>query len=96
MATSRDALVGAAEIIGALDAWIRELGDGSVTFGRATATPGLVNVVPGRVDLVMDLRHPDGSILRDRISEAKSRIAAIAAAVKDIAPRPIPRLADAA
>ena len=35
--------------------------DGRVTFGYIHASPGSPNTVPGRVELTLDLRHPQGT-----------------------------------
>jgi allantoate deiminase len=58
MALRRDALAGAAEFILAAEA----LASGSpplvATVGRIAASPGAANVIPGRVELSLDVRHP--------------------------------------
>ena len=33
--------------------------DGRITFGYINATPGSSNTVPGRLELTVDIRHPD-------------------------------------
>lgn len=51
----RDALVGAAEAITAIERLARASG-GIATVGRIEARPGAVNVIAGRADLSLDLR----------------------------------------
>jgi N-carbamoyl-L-amino-acid hydrolase len=64
MEVRRDALVGAARMIGE----VRRIGvdhapDGRSTVGFVTVHPNSRNVVPGRVFLSVDLRHPDDGAL---------------------------------
>ena len=60
----RDALVGASELVVAIEALSKEL-DTIGTVGRLEAFPGGVNVIPGRVEFSLDLRaETDAS--RDR------------------------------
>ncbi len=64
MDVRRDALVGAARMIGE----VRRIGvdhapDGRSTVGFMTVHPNSRNVVPGRVFLSVDLRHPDDRAL---------------------------------
>lgn len=51
----RDALVGAAEAVSAIERLGRD-GGGIATVGRIEVWPGGVNVIPGRADLSLDLR----------------------------------------
>lgn len=39
--------------------------DARCTIGKIQAAPGSINVMPGRVTLTVDLRHPDDSVLSD-------------------------------
>lgn len=53
----RDALTGASEIVNSVERIARH--DGTIaTVGRLQVHPGAVNVIPGRVDLTLDLRAP--------------------------------------
>jgi allantoate deiminase len=54
----RDALVAAAEGIVSLTEFARGAGGGTATVGRVEAFPGVPTIVPGEVELVVDLRHP--------------------------------------
>ncbi|WP_121255035.1 allantoate amidohydrolase [Nocardioides ferulae] len=57
-ARRRDALVGASEIVTAVERLARATGEQGciATVGRLEVAPGAVNVVPGRADLSLDLR----------------------------------------
>ncbi|MCZ2860769.1 allantoate amidohydrolase [Blastococcus sp. VKM Ac-2987] len=63
----RDALVGAAEAVVAVER-IARAGDCIATVGRLEVRPGAVNVVPGRADLTLDLRAATDAD-RDRMWE---------------------------
>ena len=54
-ARRRDALVGAAEVVVAIERLARDSGC-LATVGRLEVRPGAVNVIPGRADLSLDLR----------------------------------------
>ena len=58
MAQRRDALVGAAMFVQAVDA-VRERPDLVATVGRLVVNPGAANVIPGEVKLSLDVRSPD-------------------------------------
>ncbi len=60
MRMRRDALSGAAEIVLAVEAYAKELGEPAVaTAGRIEVQPGLFNVVPGTCELWLEVRHVD-------------------------------------
>ncbi len=75
----RDALTGASEVVLAVE----RLGRGSeglATVGRLEVTPGAVNVVPGRVDLTLDVRAATDQA-RDALWESmRAEIEALCAA----------------
>lgn len=80
MPMRRDALAGAAEIVLAVEKVARENGtDGMVaTVGRIEASPGAINVIPGRVGFSLDLRSSTDALRRAavaRIEEEARRIA---------------------
>jgi hydantoinase/carbamoylase family amidase len=58
MDTRRDALVAASRAILEVTELTRTAG-GTATVGRIEARPGVVTIVPGSVELVLDLRHPE-------------------------------------
>lgn len=44
--------------------------DGRITFGYVHADPGSPNTVPGRLELTIDIRHPDDAHYHAMVSEA--------------------------
>lgn len=62
----KDAFVDAIEVCRGLADLCRDPSDVlRFTFGRFTVTPNAVTVVPGRVDMILDLRHPSqGELIR--------------------------------
>ena len=68
MRDRRDALAGAAQAIGALEAWARgaeaERGSAVLTVGRLDLEPNAINVIPGRASFSIDLRARSGGIPR--------------------------------
>jgi len=79
MTLRRDALAAAAEIIGMVEALAIDSGPPVVgTVGRLAPDPGMVNVVPGRVEMSVDLRHRTHDGLETLVSEFASRAHAIA------------------
>ncbi len=71
MDVRRDALWGAADLVSAVRALVRDTGGRAVgTVGRLVVSPGAANVIPGRVELVVELRSSDGRLLdalRERV-----------------------------
>lgn len=64
MNTRHDALVAAAELILGVNKIAKEQGDPSVgTVGRLTVEPNVINTIPGRVAMSVDLRHDDSNRL---------------------------------
>ncbi|WP_083586059.1 Zn-dependent hydrolase [Chelatococcus daeguensis] len=63
MSQRRDALVGAARIIGAVEAIARTHPPGVGTVGLVEVGPNSRNVIPGHVFLTVDFRHPDDAAL---------------------------------
>ncbi|UCE30752.1 MAG: hydantoinase/carbamoylase family amidase, partial [Burkholderiales bacterium] len=82
MGLRRDALLGAARLIEAVNRIaLAEAPDGRGTVGFLQVGPNSRNVVPGRVALSVDLRHPDldGLARMDRaLAEAAARAASSA------------------
>lgn len=73
MRVRKDALVGAAHVIGA----INKIGLDNQPFACATVgmvnnSPNSRNVIPGKVFFTIDLRHPDDKILSKMAAEAKA------------------------
>ena len=59
----KNALLGAARLIEAVDGVGRKHPPGVATIGRIENRPNSPNVVPGEVFFMVDLRHPDGGAL---------------------------------
>lgn len=76
----RDAMVGVAEMVGAVDRIGRETPGAVTTVGMARLHPNSRNVIPGEVFFTIDARHPDAAVL-------ESLDAAIREACADIAGR---------
>jgi allantoate deiminase len=58
MGLRRDALTGAAAFIVAVEAYARSRAPLVATVGCLSAHPGAANVIPGKVELSLDVRHP--------------------------------------
>ncbi|MFK4505886.1 allantoate amidohydrolase [Bradyrhizobium daqingense] len=79
MALRHDALTGAAECIGAIEAFCRADANGLVgTVGYIHATPGATNVIPGEVSFTIDMRAPTDMHRKRAVAEIVRQIEAIA------------------
>ena len=79
MGDRRDPMVAAAQVVVAVQARARATPGARATVGRLVPTPGGTNVIASRVDLWLDVRHPDGATahaLVEEIREIASRLAA--------------------
>ncbi len=76
----KDALLGAAELALEIERIAQRLGGGAVgTVGKLEVLPGGKNIIPGRADLICDLRAPNGELLTaidNEVVAAATRIAA--------------------
>jgi N-carbamoyl-L-amino-acid hydrolase len=63
MPLRRDALVAAARLITGVDELARGTADAVGTVGRIAAEPNIINTIPGKVTLSVDLRHPEPDTL---------------------------------
>ncbi len=68
----KNALLGAARMIDAIDAVGRKHRPGVATVGRIENRPNSPNVVPGEVFFMIDLRHPDGAALNSMESDVRA------------------------
>jgi N-carbamoyl-L-amino-acid hydrolase len=59
----KNALLGSARLVDAIDAIGRKHPPGVATVGRIENRPNSPNVVPGEVFFMVDMRHPDGRAL---------------------------------
>ena len=76
MRIRHDALVAAAEVVAGVRGIARQLGGDLVTtVGNLTVTPNIVNAIPGRVSLSIDMRDPRDATL-DRARPLLDRVVA--------------------
>jgi allantoate deiminase len=78
MISRRDALCVAAEFILTAERLAHEMPELVATVGQITASPGASNVIPGVVDLTLDLRHYDDAIRRSACGTLRAASALIA------------------
>jgi allantoate deiminase len=69
MGQRRDALVSAAQFVAAVRAVGRRIDGLRATIGRLLVEPGASNVIPGRVELSLDLRHVDDAVREAVLAE---------------------------
>jgi len=79
MQVRQDALLGAAHMVAA----VNRLGLGHPPHGRATVgklnvSPNSTNVIPGKVEFTVDLRHPDARVLATMHDALETELARIA------------------
>jgi allantoate deiminase len=68
MGLRRDPLAAAAEVMGIVEAEAAATGTSVGTVGQLGLMPGGINIIPGRVELSLDLRDIDGGV-RDRLED---------------------------
>nr|WP_044200430.1 allantoate amidohydrolase [Oscillochloris trichoides] len=73
-----DALCGASEFVGAVEAYAREIPGLVATVGELCVAPGARNVVPGTATLSLDLRHQDDQARLSALAHLHWRAGAIA------------------
>jgi allantoate deiminase len=78
MSLRRDALTAAAEWILAVETLARAQDGLVATVGRLALDPGADNVIPGSVDLSLDLRHAEDSVRTRAVDELGRRAEVIA------------------
>lgn len=80
MRLRKDALVGAAKmVVAAQEIGFAHAPDARVTVGRLSVPSDSHSIVPGKVDLVLDVRHPDATRLDALQAELEARFRGIAA-----------------
>jgi N-carbamoyl-L-amino-acid hydrolase len=77
MGLRKNALLGAARMVDAIDAVGRKHPPGVATVGRIENRPNSPNVVPGEVFFMIDLRHPDGHALNSMESDVRAALPAV-------------------
>jgi allantoate deiminase len=80
MELRRDALGAAAEMVIAVEAVGRETPGLVATVGEITALPGAPNVIPGRVELTVDVRHAEDPVRAQALTRLRERAGEIASA----------------
>ncbi|WP_440995051.1 Zn-dependent hydrolase [Arhodomonas sp. SL1] len=81
MRLRRDALVGSARVVEAVNALAADHGENAcTTVGILDVYPHSRNVIPGRAFLTIDLRHPDDDTLAAMDADLRERVETIAAA----------------
>lgn len=75
----RDALAGAAQCLLAIERIAAAVPDLVGTVGRIEASPGAINVIPGRVSFTMDVRSPDDAARSTAVAAMLEEIHTIAA-----------------
>jgi allantoate deiminase len=79
MVLRRDAMTAAAEMVLAIEAYARnELASLVATVGRLEVWPGATNVIPGHVQLAVDIRAPDDARRNAAVTHITERIEDIA------------------
>ncbi|MFI4995063.1 MAG: allantoate amidohydrolase [Hyphomicrobiales bacterium] len=78
MACRRDALAGAAAMIGAVEVEARLAPEVVATVGTIEALPGAINVIPGEVRFSVDLRAPTDALRHRAVAAIEGRMHAIA------------------
>ena len=79
MALRRDALVAAAELVGAADGVARATEGLVATVGELAVQPGASNVIPARATLSLDVRHLDDAVRAGAVAALRERATEIAA-----------------
>ena len=77
MGLRKNALLGAARMVDAVDAIGKRHPPGVATVGRIENRPNSPNVVPGEVFFMIDLRHPDGAALNSMESDVRAALSEI-------------------
>jgi allantoate deiminase len=77
MSLRRDALAAAAECIAAVERVAKSRADVVGTVGRIEASPGAINVIPGKVVFTVDLRAPKDDLRLSCLSSLQEEMKAI-------------------
>lgn len=75
MTGRRDALAGAVSVLSQLPDLAREIGrDAVLTVGKLRVKPGGSNVIPEEVDFTVDIRAPEGDVVRDLLARTRAAV----------------------
>ena len=80
MPLRRDALAAAAECVLAVERIARANPESVATVGRIEASPGAINVIPGRVAFTVDVRAPGDALCLQVVEDVRTEIARLAKA----------------
>lgn len=72
MADRQDPMVGAGALVVAVQRLARAVPEARATVGRLVPTPGGTNVIASRVDLWLDVRHPDDAVTLGLVEEIRA------------------------
>ena len=75
-----DALAAAAQMVGEVEAVARHTPGLVATVGDLDVSPGVANVIPGRADLILDVRHPEDADRHWAVAHLRRRGGEIASA----------------
>lgn len=70
----KDALLGASNMIFLIYKYVESVKDLKVTIGRLNIDPNIPNVIPGRVQFSIDIRHPNDDLKIEAIENIKNII----------------------
>lgn len=74
MPLRRDALAAAARLVSGVEELARGVEGAVGTVGRLSVEPNVINTIPGRVVLSVDLRHPDRETLENLAAGLEKRV----------------------
>ncbi len=77
MGSRRDALAAAARVVSGVEAMARRTNEAVATIGRLTVDPNVINTIPGRVVMSVDIRHPEESVLDALVGELEHLAASV-------------------
>jgi allantoate deiminase len=78
MSLRHDALAAAAEYMVAVERTAQNTPELVATVGQLVVEPGASNVIPGRVDFSLDVRHPDDLVREKALADLRAEVQAIA------------------
>ncbi len=79
MSDRRDPMVAAGQLVVRVRDLARKRSDARATVGRIAPTPGGTNVIASRVDLWLDVRHPDDAVTAALVAEIRDEAGVVAA-----------------
>lgn len=78
MQDRQDALLAASHMIIAVNKMTEEIKDLRITVGKIHNYPNSINVIPGKVEFVIDIRHPEDAIKNKSVTLIQERVKQIA------------------